>query len=183
VLAGTRRVDDGVLLRYLLGRGLPGGGGRPGSADEVAAADRRWLRQAIELSRRCPPSVSAFSVGAVLVSRDGRLLAAGYSREGGPHDHAEEVILAGLAAADADLAGATLYTSLEPCRYRASRPRPCAELIAAAGVGRVVMAWREPPLFAEGGGAGLLRDAGVTVVEISDLAPQARAVNRAVLPG
>ena len=34
------------------------------------AADRRWLAQAIELSRRCPPSQSAFSVGAVLLSDD-----------------------------------------------------------------------------------------------------------------
>jgi riboflavin-specific deaminase-like protein len=183
VLAGTRRVDGGVLLRYLLGEGLPGGCGPPGTAGEAAVADHRWLRQAIELSRRCPPSATAFSVGAVLVSGDGRLLAAGYSREGGPHDHAEETALAGLGAAGDDLATATLYSSLEPCRYRASRPRPCAELIVAAGVGRVVMAWQEPPVFVRGGGAGLLREAGVTVVEIPELAPEARAVNQAVLPG
>lgn len=182
VLATTQRVDDGVLLRYLLGQGLPGGAGPPGTGDEATGADRRWLSQAIELSRRCPPSPTAFSVGAILVSRDGRLLGAGYSREGSPHDHAEEVALAGLGAVDADLAAATLYSSLEPCRYRSSRPRPCAEFIVSAGVGRVVMAWREPPVFAAGGGAGLLREGGVTVVEVPGLAAAARAVNRAVLP-
>jgi riboflavin-specific deaminase-like protein len=183
VLATTQRVDGGVLLRYLLGQGLPGGAGPPGAGDETADADHRWLRQAVELSRRCPPSHTAFSVGAVLVSRDGHLLAAGYSREGSQHDHAEEAALAGLGVTGADLAAATLYSSLEPCRYRASRPRPCAELIVSAGVGRVVMAWREPPVFAAGGGAGLLREAGVTVVEIPELAAAARAVNRAVLSG
>ena len=46
---------------------------------------------------------------------------------------------------------------------------------------RVVVAWLEPPVFAPGGGAVLLHDAGVTVVEIPDLAARARAINAAVL--
>ncbi len=154
---------------------------RPGTGPAVTAADRRWLRCAIELSRRCPPSPSAFCVGAVIVSRDGTVLATGYSRERDPHDHAEEGALATLPPGDSRLATATLYSSLEPCRFRASRPRPCAELIIAAGIPRVVLAWLEPPLFAPGGGAALLRQAGVTVAEASDLATAARAVNAAVL--
>jgi len=109
------------------------------------------------------------------------VLATGYSREGGPHDHAEEAALAKLGPADPRLAGATLYSSLEPCRSRASRPRPCVDLIIAAGLRRVVIAWREPPVFAPGGGAARLGQAGVTVVEIPDLAAQARAVNAVVL--
>jgi pyrimidine deaminase RibD-like protein len=152
----------------------------PGERD----ADARWLGQAIELSRRCPPSQTAFSVGAVLAGPDGRVLATGYSRERGPADHAEEVALA--RAAEAGLPGevlalATLYSSLEPCLRRASRPRSCAELIAAAGVGRVVLAWREPALFVPGGGADWLRGRGVLVAEISELADRARAVNAHLL--
>ena len=139
-------------------------------------ADLRWLREAIELSRRCPPSESAFSVGAVLVSDAGGVVATGHSRERDPKDHAEEVALA-RAAGDPRLAGATLYSSLEPCLSRASRPRSCAELIIEAGIARVVMAWLEPPLFAEGGGAGALRRSGVMVVEIPWLAGLARSVN------
>ena len=100
----------------------------------------------------------------------------GYSRERDPKDHAEEVALA-RAAGDPLLAGATLYSSLEPCLARASRPRSCAELIIEAGIPRVVIAWLEPPLFAAGGGAGALRRAGVTVVEIPWLAGLARSVN------
>jgi diaminohydroxyphosphoribosylaminopyrimidine deaminase / 5-amino-6-(5-phosphoribosylamino)uracil reductase len=139
-------------------------------------ADQHWLRQAIELSRRCPPSESAFSVGAILVSDAGQVIATGYSRERDPKDHAEEVALA-RAAGDPLLTGATLYSSLEPCLFRASRPRPCAELILAAGIPRVVIAWLEPPLLAAGGGAGALRRGGVTVVEIPGLAGLARSVN------
>jgi pyrimidine deaminase RibD-like protein len=47
----------------------------------------------------------------------------------------------------------------------------------------VVIAWLEPPVFAPGGGAALLAEAGITVVEIADLAAQARAVNADVLGG
>jgi diaminohydroxyphosphoribosylaminopyrimidine deaminase / 5-amino-6-(5-phosphoribosylamino)uracil reductase len=155
----------------------------PGSGCAATAADRQWLRQAIGLSRCCPPSPSAFSVGAVIVAADGTTMAAGFSRQRDPHDHAEEGALATLAPGDPRLAGATLYSSLEPCRFRASRPCPCAELIIAAGLRRVVIAWREPPVFAQGGGAELLRSSGVTVVEVPELAAEARAVNAAVLGG
>jgi pyrimidine deaminase RibD-like protein len=157
------------------------GHGEPGRGERANEADRGWLGDAIALSRRCPPSLTAFAVGAVLVARDGSVLATGYSREGSPHDHAEEAALAKVDPADPRLATATLYSSLEPCRFRASRPRPCAELIAGAGLRRVVIAWLEPPVFAAGGGAALLREAGITVAEVADLAVQARAVNAAVL--
>jgi len=155
----------------------------PGSGAAATTADRQWLWQAIELSRCCPPSPSAFSVGAVIVAADGSTVATGFSRQRDPHDHAEEGALATLAPGDPRLAGATLYSSLEPCRFRASRPRPCAELIIAAGLRRVVIAWLEPPVFAQGGGAELLRSSRVTVVEVPELAAEARAVNAAVLGG
>lgn len=155
----------------------------PGSGCAATAADRQWLRQAIGLSRCCPPSSSAFSVGAVIVAADGTTMAAGFSRQRDPHDHAEEGALATLAPGDPRLARATLYSSLEPCRFRASRPCPCAELIIVAGLRRVVIAWLEPPVFAQGGGAELLRSSGVTVVEVPELAAEARAVNAAVLGG
>jgi len=153
----------------------------PGTGVHATAADRAWLGHAIELSRRCPPSPSAFCVGAVLVSAAGTVIATGYSREGDPHDHAEEVALATVPPGDPRLPSATLYSSLEPCRFRASRPRPCAELIVAAGLRRVVIAWLEPPIFTEGGGAVLLRGAGISVVELPELAAEARAVNAPVL--
>jgi diaminohydroxyphosphoribosylaminopyrimidine deaminase / 5-amino-6-(5-phosphoribosylamino)uracil reductase len=156
---------------------------RPGSGPIATAADREWLCQAIELSRRCPPSASAFCVGAVIVAADGDIIATGFSRQHDPHDHAEEGALATVDVGDPRLACATLYSSLEPCRFRASRPWPCAELIIAAGLRRVVIAWLEPPLFARGGGAELLRSSGVTVVEIPELAAEAQAVNAPVLGG
>jgi diaminohydroxyphosphoribosylaminopyrimidine deaminase/5-amino-6-(5-phosphoribosylamino)uracil reductase len=143
-------------------------------------SDLRWLRQAVELSRRCPPSGTAFSVGAVLVTASGEI-ATGYSRERGPKDHAEEVALAKAAERGLNVRGGTLYSSLEPCAERASRPVPCARLIAAAGIARVVIAWLEPPLFARGGGAAWLRAHGVPVGERTELAAAARSVNAHLL--
>jgi diaminohydroxyphosphoribosylaminopyrimidine deaminase/5-amino-6-(5-phosphoribosylamino)uracil reductase len=152
-----------------------------GSAD----ADLQWLSRAIELSRSCPPSMTAFSVGAILVAADGSVLTAGYSRECDPADHAEEAALAKLglpaAAPPPELARATLYSSLEPCAARASRPTPCADLIIASGIGRVVIAWREPPIFVPGGGGVRMRKAGLAVEVIPELAGAAKAVNAHLL--
>ena len=150
--------------------------GPPPGAGE---ADRYWLGRAVELGRRCPPSTSAFAVGALIVAADGTLLAEGYSRAEDPHDHAEEVALRrlGLPAGAVLPPDATVYSSLEPCSARASRPRTCTELLLAAGARRVVFAWREPALFVNCEGAELLAAAGVEVVEIPELAAGVRAVN------
>ena len=166
-LAEVRQVDEMVLLRYLLGPGGP---------------DHRFLRWAVELSRLCPPSGSAFSVGAVIVGEDGEVLATGFSREQEDQDHAEEVALRKLAqgklgSSDPQLRHATIYSSLVPCGARASRPVTCVQHIVAAGIPRVVFAWREPRLFTDGEGAEQLRAAGVAVTEVPGLAARARAVN------
>ena len=169
-LAETRRVGEVALLRYLLGPGGP---------------DHRFLRWAVELSRQCPPSDSAFSVGAVVVGEDGEVLATGFSREQEDHDHAEEVALRKLAQGqpgpDPRLRHATIYSSLVPCGARASRPVTCVGHIVAAGIPRVVFAWREPRLFTDGEGAEQLRAAGVAVTELPDLAERACAINAHLL--
>lgn len=141
-------------------------------------ADYRWMRLAIELAYQCPPSPGAFSVGAVIVDENGEEISRGYSRETDSHVHAEESALAKLASDDPRLTTATIYSTLEPCSQRKSRPRTCTQLILAAGIPRVVMAWREPSLFvADCQGYELLANAGATVIEIPDLAEEAQAPN------
>jgi diaminohydroxyphosphoribosylaminopyrimidine deaminase / 5-amino-6-(5-phosphoribosylamino)uracil reductase len=140
--------------------------------------DLRWMRLALEWSRRCPPVESAFNVGAVVV-RDGIDLAYGYSRETDGTVHAEESALAKLAGMD--LAGATVYTTLEPCSRRASRPRTCTQLIIGAGLARVVYALREPLTFVDCEGVELLTDAGLSVVWTPELADEVIEVNAHLL--
>ena len=138
------------------------------------------MRLAVSLAWQCPPSDTAFSVGAVIVDADGAELSRGFSREGGdPEVHAEEAALGKLSPSDPRLAGATIYSTLEPCSQRKSRPRTCTELIIAAGLWRVVIAWREPALFvADCQGYELLSRAGLTVAELPEFAAAAAAANR-----
>lgn len=144
-------------------------------------ADRRWLLEAIDLSRRCPPTDTGYCVGAIIVSAEGTKLAEGYSRESDRHVHAEESALAKLAGTPVGLTDATIYSSLEPCSIRKSRPRTCTRLILDAGIRRVVFALREPPQFADCHGVELLREGGVEVIEISELGQLVRDVNAQVL--
>jgi len=148
-------------------------------SDMSAADDERWMRLAIRLAWQCPPSRTAYSVGAVIVAADGTELSRGYSRENDPLVHAEESALGKLAPGDPRLPGAIIYSTLEPCSQRKSRPRTCTQLIIAAGLRRVVIAWREPSLFvADCQGYELLEQAGFQVAELSGLAEQAAAPNR-----
>ncbi|GAA2250427.1 dihydrofolate reductase family protein [Streptomyces atrovirens] len=167
----TRPVGDVVLTRY-----EPTA---PGTGPLPSAADHHWLALACELAAECPPSETAFSVGAVVVAADGTELARGHSREGAdPVVHAEEAALAKTDPTDPRLVTATVYSSLEPCSRRASRPAPCARLILDAGVRRVVTAWREPDTFVAGAdGSGVLADGGAIVVVLPEHEDRAKAPN------
>ena len=190
ILAGQARPGQA-------GRRRAAGGGRRAAGDSSCcyhywmdtAEDERWMRDAIELAWRCSPSQTAFSVGAIVVDAAGKELSRGFSREGGdPAVHAEEAALGKLtprklAPGEPRLAGATVYSTLEPCSQRKSRRRTCTELIIAAGAARVVIAWREPALFvADCQGAELLAQAGLEVIELPGLAPDAAAPNRHLMP-
>lgn len=164
-LVETRQLGDVALLRYLTSR---------------AATDLARLREAVELADRCPPSAT-FRVGAVITDAEDNVLATGFSGETDPHDHAEEAALAKLPAGDPRLTTATMYSSLEPCSHRASRPVTCTQHILDAGIPKVVFAWREPSVFVDAQGAELLRGAGRQVVELPELAGEVQRTNAHLL--
>lgn len=139
------------------------------------ADDRALLARAVALAGRCPPSDSAFSVGALVVGPDRTVLAEGWSRRRGPRPR--RGVGAGQLGGVVPAGEHRLQLALEPCGRRLSRPRTCAQLILDAGVAHVVFAWREPPVFVEVDGAARLRAGGVEVVEIPELAAAALAPN------
>lgn len=97
-------------------------------------------------------------VGAVVLDAQGALAGEGFHRRAGePHAEVEA-----LRAAGGRARGGTLYITLEPCNHHGRTP-PCTEAILAAGVARVVVAWRDPNPRVEGGGIARLRAAGVAV--------------------
>ncbi len=114
----------------------------------------------------------------MIVDERGNQMSTGYSREGDPHDHAEESALAKISSdSESTLASATLYSTLEPCSERRSRLRTCTQLIIDVGIPRVVIAWREPALFvADCQGVELLTEHGVEVLEVPELGALASEV-------
>lgn len=101
-------------------------------------------------------------VGAVITSRDGRIIGEGYHVRCG-EGHAEVNAFASVRQEDeALLHGATMYVSLEPCSHYGRTP-PCADLIVSKGVRRVVVGCVDPFAKVSGRGIQKLRDAGVDV--------------------
>lgn len=130
------------------------------------AAAARLAARARPLSRPNP------SVAAILV-REGRMLARGWTQEGG-RPHAEAQALAGLAPGEAK--GATLYVTLEPCAHQSQRGPACADLVAEAGLARVVIGQGDPDPRTSGEGIARIERAGIKV-EVSDDTPSAASLS------
>ena len=112
------------------------------------AADRRWMREALRAARDAGRRGDV-PVGALILDRRGRRLAAGSNRplrNLDPTAHAEIVALrrAARRAGNYRLTGATLYCTLEPCPM-------CLGALVHARVGRLVYAASDP----KGGGISL----------------------------
>ncbi len=138
--------------------------------------DKACLARAIELARNGAGKVRPNPVVGAVVARDGEILGEGWHEEyGGAHAEVNAIEACGLA----DLTGATLYVSLEPCCHEGKTP-PCTEAILQAGLARVVVGSDDPTEKASGRGLGTLRDEGVEVVIVDgELAASARLLNQA----
>jgi diaminohydroxyphosphoribosylaminopyrimidine deaminase/5-amino-6-(5-phosphoribosylamino)uracil reductase len=103
-------------------------------------------------------------VGAV-VARDGAVIGEGWhARAGG--DHAE---VAALRQAGEGARGASMYVTMEPCNHHGRTP-PCTDAVLRAGISRVVMGHLDPDPRMRGKSAEILRQAGVEVEVLEDLA-------------
>ncbi len=137
------------------------------------AEHARWLDAAAMLASRSRPlSAPNPAVGAIIVN-EGVVLGRGWTGTGGrPHAEALALEQAGDAAR-----GATLYVTLEPCAHRSPRGPACADLVAEAGLARVVVGCGDPDPRTNGKGIAKLREAGIGV-EVMD-----HAASRASLAG
>src|SRR5271157_2097499 len=110
-------------------------------------------------------------VGAVLV-REGRVVGLGHhARFGGPHAE----VMALQDAAEAEVRGATMYVTLEPCCHHGKTP-PCTDAIISAGISEVHIAVRDPNPLVNGKGMQQLEEAGIKTF-IGEYEEKARTIN------
>jgi diaminohydroxyphosphoribosylaminopyrimidine deaminase/5-amino-6-(5-phosphoribosylamino)uracil reductase len=98
-------------------------------------------------------------VGAVIIDREGRVLAEGAHTGPGNH-HAE---IEALARLEGDIPpGSIMVVTLEPCIHQGRTP-PCAEALIAAGFDRVVVGAVDPDPRVAGSGIARLEAHGIEV--------------------
>lgn len=124
---------------------------------EQRSTDERLMDLALAEARKGrtapnPHVGAAVAVGETLVGLGH------HERAGLPHAEANAIAAAGGLAS-----GATLYCTLEPCNHHGRTP-PCTELIARAGIRRVVVACADPKRHGAETGLERLRALGIEAV-------------------
>jgi pyrimidine deaminase RibD-like protein len=127
--------------------------------------DRKFCEEAIDEARK---SVAEDDrphpkVGVVIV-KDGKILGSGHRGESGKGDHAEYCGLKKLNAADVQ--GAAVYTTLEPCSTRNPPKTSCTDRLIESKVARVVygLADKDETVY----GHASLVEAGIAVAVFAD---------------
>ncbi len=124
-------------------------------------ADRLLLEGAIELAERGRFTCSPNPPVGCLICKDGKVIGRGFhERSGKPH--AEINALDSLAGGLEDLAGATVYVSLEPCAFEGRTPA-CARTLSKFPIKRVVVGAIDPHPEVAGEGIKILRESGIQV--------------------
>jgi diaminohydroxyphosphoribosylaminopyrimidine deaminase / 5-amino-6-(5-phosphoribosylamino)uracil reductase len=133
--------------------------------------DLHFMEHALDLARKGIGLASPNpTVGCVIV-KNGAIVGDGFHQYAA-RDHAEIVA---LKQSGEKARGATLYVTLEPCNHT-GRTGPCAEVIVAAGISRVVAAMEDPNPKMRGGGFARLRKSGIEV-ETGVLEAEAEKLN------
>jgi diaminohydroxyphosphoribosylaminopyrimidine deaminase/5-amino-6-(5-phosphoribosylamino)uracil reductase len=131
-----------------------------------------YFERALELAERGRGKVGDHPLVGAVVVRDGEVVGEGWYE----HNLVRHAEVIALEQAGAQARGATLYVTLEPCSHHGRTP-PCADAVVDAGVARVVVGARDPNPVVDGRGLDRLREAGIEVELLDDLA--ARRQNEA----
>lgn len=129
---------------------------------KIMSAHDIYMLRAIELAEKGLGSVSPNPlVGAVLMHND-KIIGEGFHEEFGKA-HAEVNCINSVRDEDKHLISeSTLYVTLEPCSHFGKTP-PCADLIIANKIPRVVIGHADPFVEVSGKGIARLRENGIEV--------------------
>lgn len=132
------------------------------------------MRRALELAQRGIGSVSPNPLVGCVIVVDGNIIGEGWHKKFG-EAHAE-VNAINTVSDPALLSKSTVYVTLEPCSHTGKTP-PCADLLIAKKVKKVVIATVDTNPLVAGQGIGKLRAAGIDV-QTGVLDQEARELNR-----
>ncbi len=138
--------------------------------------DLRFMQQAIDLAQKGIGFVEPNpAVGCVIVNQQGIQIGQGWHESFG-QNHAEINAINSIADdRKNDLAGSTVYVTLEPCSHQGKTP-PCCNALIKAKVARVVIGIADPNPQVNFGGIKRLEQAGIQV-ECGILEPQVCQLN------
>jgi diaminohydroxyphosphoribosylaminopyrimidine deaminase / 5-amino-6-(5-phosphoribosylamino)uracil reductase len=120
--------------------------------------DTKYLNRALILAKKGMGWVNPNPMVGALLVKEGRIIGEGFHEYfGGPHAEVNAI-----SDADTDPQGSTLYVTMEPCSYHGKTP-PCTDLIIKKGIGRVVVAMKDPNPKVNGEGLKALARAGIRV--------------------
>lgn len=144
------------------------------------ASDRKFMELAIEAALKSQGHPSDPFVGAVAVF-DGQILGTAHRGEEKAGEHAEYTLLE-RHLQNTPLAGATIYTTLEPCTKRNFPKLACVDRLIQRKVNRVVIGMLDPNPLVSGLGYRMLREANVKADLFSpDLMSQLEELNRSFI--
>lgn len=136
--------------------------------------DELFMQRALELARLGIGQVSPNPQVGCVVVHEGKIIGEGWHQKyGGPH---AEVNAIESVKDKSLLSQATVYVNLEPCSHFGKTP-PCADLLIAERVRKVVVANVDSNPLVSGKGLAQLHAAGIEIVQ-GVLDQQARELNK-----
>jgi diaminohydroxyphosphoribosylaminopyrimidine deaminase/5-amino-6-(5-phosphoribosylamino)uracil reductase len=144
--------------------------------ENYMTSDELYMHRCLELAERGAGFVAPNPmVGAILIYED-RIIGEGYHMQYGKA-HAEVNCINSVTEEDHHLiALSTIYVSLEPCAHYGKTP-PCADLIIAKKIQRVIVGCRDPFKQVDGKGIEKLVAAGIDV-KVGVLEKECKELNK-----
>jgi diaminohydroxyphosphoribosylaminopyrimidine deaminase / 5-amino-6-(5-phosphoribosylamino)uracil reductase len=136
--------------------------------------DEHYMQRALELALLGKGQVSPNPLVGSVIVHDNKIIGEGWHQTYGKA-HAEVNAIAAVSDKSL-LKNSTLYVNLEPCSHFGKTP-PCADLLVANQVKRVVIANLDPNPQVNGSGLKKLKENGIEVV-VGVLANQGVALNK-----
>ncbi len=135
------------------------------------ATDIEYMQRALALAEQGRGRTSPNPMVGCVIVRDSHVIGEGYHvKAGEPHAEVNAVH-----AAKNDIAGSTIYVTLEPCSHEGRTP-PCAPFLVKHKPERVVVAMPDPNPKVSGEGIFQIREAGISV-DVGVLEDDARQLN------